>query len=149
MPLALLMLTMDISETDTSSTWERAVKLNPVQRQVARHVMAQAESRGTSVAFTVARLEKIKSDGRPHKTTIAIEKFKPETEYFATPKASSNAYLSAKVTNNTDKPLLPGKMNIFVGGDFVGASYTKFVAQNEEFQILISSAWKRFPGMIA
>ena len=61
--------------------------------------------------------------------------FKPETEYLTTPKVSSNAYLTAKVTNNTDKPLLPGKMNIFIGGDFVGASHTKFVAQNEEFKI--------------
>lgn len=108
-----------------------------VQSKVAQHVSARAESRGTSVAFAVARREKIKADGRPHKTTISVEQFKPEIEYFTTPKASNNAYLSAKITNNTDKPLLSGKMNVFVGGDYVGAAKMDFVAQNEEFRIFL------------
>lgn len=100
---------------------------------VAQTAVAQAVERGTAVFFEIEKPETIPSDGSQHKTTIAVETFKTDMVYEANPKLSPYAYLKSTITNNTSYPFLAGPMNIFLGADFIGTSWTKTIASSEKF----------------
>ncbi|MBI5361398.1 MAG: mucoidy inhibitor MuiA family protein [Planctomycetes bacterium] len=100
---------------------------------VANQAVAQAVERGTAVFFEIEKPENIPSDGSQHKTTIAVETFKTDMVYESNPKLSPYAYLKSTITNNTSYPFLAGPMNIFLGADFIGTSWTKTIASSEKF----------------
>ena len=84
---------------------------------------ATAEKRGQAVLFKIAKRESVPSDGNPHMTTIAIEKLKAGFSYTAVPRLNELAFLKARVTNDTSYPFLAGKINVFLGPDFIGPSF--------------------------
>lgn len=97
--------------------------------------VARVEEAGTSVLFRVERKQAIPSDGEPHKTTVAIEKFPAKFKYYTVPKLSLFAYLKATITNSTDYPLLAGEVNVFMGPDYVGKSRIKNIAPTQELDL--------------
>ncbi len=94
-------------------------------------------ARFSSVIFKIPKKANIPSDGSPHKTTIFSKKFPVKLEYISTPKISQHAYLKAKGTNDMSTPLLDGKMNVFMGGDFIGTTQTKGVLPQEKFEFTL------------
>lgn len=96
----------------------------------------QVEEQRSNVVFHVQRREKITSDGFPHNTTISIEDFDVKTEYLSIPRISPFVYLKGEITNNTDYPLLAGKINAFVGMNFTGNAFlNKTIASKERFDL--------------
>jgi uncharacterized protein (TIGR02231 family) len=95
---------------------------------------AEVESSGASVTFKVPRSVSIPSDGTPHKTTVTALDLEAELDYVTAPKIAEEAYLRAKIKNNTQVILLPGGANIFHEGNFVGRTYLKTIVPNEEFE---------------
>ena len=98
---------------------------------------ATAEKRGQAVLFKIAKRESVPSDGNPHMTTIAVENLKAGFSYTAVPKLNELAFLKARVTNDTSYPFLAGKINVFLGPDFIGSSFMENVATAEKYDLYL------------
>ena len=97
---------------------------------------AQTESRGPSVVFKVKGAETVPSKAEtPRKVTAAVLRFPVAFEYEAAPRLSPHAYLSSKVVNDSDVPLLPGTANVYFGDDYAGSSDLAGVAVGQEFKV--------------
>jgi len=70
---------------------------------------------------------------------IGSFQLKAETEYAAVPKLLPAAFLSAKVSNSSDYPLLAGKMNVFLDDTFVAASSLRTVMPGEKFDLALGA----------
>jgi len=114
-----------------------SVKEEAIPTEIAM-VFATAEEKGTAVAYKVTRKSTIKSDGTEHKVPISSQLLDAEFEYAATPKLSNYAYLMSKVKNSKEGQLLPGIVNIFLEGDFIGTSLiAKAIGAEEEFDLYL------------
>ncbi len=94
---------------------------------------AAVDSLGLNAVFVIRQNANIKSDNNAHQVSIFTRKFKSEMRYSVIPKVSEHAFLKAKVTNDTDYPLLAGPANVFLNGSFVAQSRIKSVAPKEKF----------------
>jgi uncharacterized protein (TIGR02231 family) len=98
---------------------------------------AQVESLGTSAVFKVPASANIPSDGQAHRSTIGILSLRGEPSWIATPKLAAGAFLKTKVKNNSDLPLLPGEVSLFLGDDFLGKSFLRLVAPTAGFDLFL------------
>ncbi len=108
---------------------ERAVKLD--------YDEARLEKSGAAVTFEIPRKQEIPSDGNFHGVAIATKDVKADFEYIAIPKIVEFPYLAAKFKNEEEYPLLAGKINLFLGSDFVGTSRLDTVAPGQESEIYL------------
>ncbi len=99
------------------------------------NLTAVAEKAGAAVTFAIARPLDIPSDGQFHGAAIAEKKVDAEFEYISTPKLAEFAYLLARFQNAETYPLLAGKINLFLGQDFVGTSDLETVAPGEKAEV--------------
>ena len=105
---------------------------------IAKPMISEVEERGISVVFNIKRRESIPSDGTPHKTTIDVKRLSlAELEYSSIPRLSPYAYLKATIINDTDYPLLAGKVNVFSGADYIGTSRIDTIAPQEECELFL------------
>lgn len=116
---------------------EKYVAASPAEeaRRKVQIVTALPVEVGTSVNFEIQRRENIPADNQLHKTTISRETLLAEFEYVATPKLSPYAYLKASLTNEEDYPFLAGRVNVFLGENFVGTSRLDTIASQEKFDL--------------
>ena len=99
-------------------------------------VYAQSESSGVSLVYKAARPVTIKSDGSETRVPLLSQNFDSVFEYAATPKLSSYAYLTTRVTNGSQDQLMAGRVNIFLDGTFVGVSaIDRTVSAGESFML--------------
>ncbi|OLC53924.1 MAG: hypothetical protein AUH92_04955 [Acidobacteria bacterium 13_1_40CM_4_69_4] len=96
---------------------------------------AQASRREVAVTFDLPGRLDIPSDGQAHKHVIATREMPAKVEHRAVPLVAPVVYLVAKVTLPGEVPLLPGKVQHFVGGDLVGSSWMGERAGGEEFPL--------------
>ena len=87
----------------------------------------------TSSVFEIPGSNTILSDNQEHQVTITIKDFPAYFRYSTVPKLSQFAYLKAKVTNDSEYPLLAGEANIFLDDNFVTTSTFDFAAPTDEF----------------
>ena len=76
----------------------------------------------------------IPSDGQPIKVAVAVERFDTEGFHESTPGVSTTAYLRARLTNRSTRPMLAGPTNIFVGGRFIGQGKVKTTAPQKQIE---------------
>ncbi len=98
---------------------------------------AQIQSSGPSVQYVLPKKETILSDGQSKKSSIQIYQFPANFVYQAVPKLSPYAYLRAKVKNNSEGLLLPGQVQVFLKGAYVGNSWIKSIGTDEEFDLFL------------
>lgn len=103
------------------------------------HPPAAIETHATSASFKVAVPSTIASDNSPQKVPIASEKLALVPEYRTTPKVLPSAFLTAKVTNSTDYPLLAGALNVFLDDTFVATSALRTVMPGEQFDLALGA----------
>jgi len=96
---------------------------------------AQAGRRDVAVTFELPAKLDIPSNGQPHKQRIASRQMEAKVEYHAVPRLVPAVYLVAKVTLPGEVPLLPGRVQHFVGTDLVGSSWMADRAAGEEFPL--------------
>jgi len=96
---------------------------------------SEISSEQTSVSFRVPRTVEIPSDNSQHGNVVAIEQLPVNLEFLAVPKLSPFVFLRSEIVNRASYPLLPGKVNIFVGNTFTGSSWLKKVATGEKFDL--------------
>jgi uncharacterized protein (TIGR02231 family) len=103
----------------------------------AEPVTAQLEAdRGLSFTFRIPGNADIPSDGSPHKRTLTTFDLEPELDYLAIPKHTDAVFRRIKVENSPDTPLLPGKVNLFAGDEFIGSTEIEYIPTGGELELL-------------
>lgn len=100
---------------------------------------ATLEAGATSASFKIATASTIPSDGSAQKVPIASTKLGANPEYLTVPKRQQTAFLTTKVVNSTDFPLLTGAMNVFLDGTFVATSNLRTVMAGEKFDLALGA----------
>jgi len=67
----------------------------------------------------------VPSNGQELRVPLAVESYPVKAFYEATPSLMTTAFLKASVVNKSDRPILMGPANIFVGKDFTGQGVLK------------------------
>lgn len=96
---------------------------------------AEVEQAGSSVLFTVPGLSGLKGDNSETRVTLARGELPAEYLYRSVPKLSEFAYLTAKLTNGTGYPLLPGKANVFLDGSLVSSTSLALIMPGQETDV--------------
>jgi len=92
------------------------------------------------VNFEIPRQVTIQSDEKPHKVSLCVLQLEAEFEYTIAPKLSKEAYLKAKIVNNSKYVLLQGPLNIFIDGSYVSqSSISNIVHTTESFAIFLGN----------
>jgi len=109
-----------------------------IEEEVADEIVSEGavvDAQATSVLFHIAGRSTIEGTNQPQKVSILQQSLKTDLQYVSVPSLSPFAYLKAKVTNNSDFPLLAGRTNIFMDNQFVSTSQIAFVAPDETFEV--------------
>ena len=86
-----------------------------------------------SVAFPIAGPLSIPSRQDPQLLEVARIELPAEYHAKATPVLTPRVFRLAKLTNTSDRVLLPGEATVYVGNDFVGRTSLPLVAAGEPF----------------
>ena len=100
---------------------------------------ATIETGATSASFKIAAASSVASDNSPQRVPIMSAKIAANPEYLTVPKRQQTAFLTAKVVNSTDFPLLAGAMNVFLDGTFVATSHLRTVMAGEKFDLALGA----------
>ena len=111
----------------------------PLQFKDAEVAQATIESGATSASFKIAATASVPSDNSPQKVPITTAKLAANPEYLTVPKRVATAYLTAKVVNASEFPLLAGAMNVFLDGTFVATSKLRTVMPGEKFDLALGA----------
>jgi uncharacterized protein (TIGR02231 family) len=117
-------------------TAARTSDAEPVE---SRYVEAQLENQATSASFKIQTPSSIPTDNAPQRVPIATAQLATAPEYTTTPKQIAAAFLTAKVTNTSDFPLLAGSMNVFLDDTFVASSSLPTVMPSEKFDLALGA----------
>jgi uncharacterized protein (TIGR02231 family) len=93
----------------------------------------------TSVAFRIPRPLDIPADGSQHGSTVAVAELPVSMAFMAVPKLSAAVFLKGEIVNQGAYPLLPGKINTFVGNTYTGSAQLKKIAAGETFELFFGS----------
>ncbi len=125
------MMSGAISEKKDKSLYEEEeVAEEPMEREEVT-----VDTKAASVVFGVGSKTTILSDNQPQQVNILERVYKTEFVHIAVPSKSSHAYLKAKITNDSDYPLLSGSSNIFMDNHFVAKSNIPFTASSANFEV--------------
>lgn len=105
----------------------------------ARYVQAEVQAQATSASFRIAVPATLPSDNSPQKIPVTTVDLAMTPEYQATPKLVPGAFLTAKVSNTSEFPLLAGAMNVFLDETFVAASHLRTVMPGEKFDLALGA----------
>jgi uncharacterized protein (TIGR02231 family) len=98
---------------------------------------ATLEAAATSASFRIGVPVSVISDNSPQKVPVTSAVLKAVPEYLTVPKRQPTAFLTAKVVNTSDFPLLAGAMNVFLDGTFVATSGLRTVMSGEKFDLAL------------
>jgi uncharacterized protein (TIGR02231 family) len=105
----------------------------------AELAQATIEAGATSASFKIGVASSVPSDNSPQKVPITGARLNASLEYNTVPKRLATAYLSAKVVNTSEFPLLAGAMNVFLDGTFVATSSLRTVMAGEKFDLALGA----------
>ena len=100
---------------------------------------ATVDAGSTSATFRVTTATTVPSDNAPQKVPITMAALNAMPEYATTPKRQAVAFLTSKVFNNSEFPLLAGAMNVFLDGTFVATSRLATVMPGEKFDLALGA----------
>jgi|GEM_PF-2840832 len=94
-----------------------------------------AGRRDVAVTFELPGKLDIPSDAQPHKHRVASLDLEGKSQYRTIPRLNPAIFLVSSVTLGGDIPLLPGRVQHFVGPDLVGSSWMVDHSAGEEFPL--------------
>lgn len=109
----------------------------PPEEKDATFAAATIEAGATSASFKIAVSSSVPSDNSPQRVPITSASLKAVPEYLTVPKRQTAAFLTSKVVNSSDFPLLAGAMNVFLDGTFVATSGLRTVMAGEKFDLAL------------
>ena len=103
----------------------------------ASFAAARIDQTATSASFKISAPSSVPSDNSPQKIPFTTAALAANPEYLTTPKLQPAAFLTAKVANTSEFPLLGGAMNVFLDGTFVATSALRTVMPEEKFELAL------------
>ncbi len=85
----------------------------------------------TNTEFEVRLAQDIPSDGQQYQVVVDDYELPADYQYYAAPKFDCHVYLTARVTDWEKYSLLPGQVNLFFDGAFIGKSHLNTQAAND------------------
>jgi uncharacterized protein (TIGR02231 family) len=110
-----------------------------LERFEVAKAQASLEAAATSASFKISMPASVPSDNSPQKIPITTAALAANPEYITTPKLQPAAFLTAKVVNSSEFPLLAGAMNVFLDGTFVATSNLRTVMAGEKFDLALGA----------
>ena len=110
-----------------------------LREQDAGFAAATIDTAATSASFKIIAPASVPSDNSPQKVPVTTTALAANPEYLTTPKLQAAAFLTAKVFNNSEFPLLAGAMNVFLDGTFVATSALRTVMPGEKFDLALGA----------
>ena len=103
-------------------------------------VFASLQARGTTAHFEGIGVSTVRTDGRPVRVPLGAQALAAKQRVVAAPEVSLNAARILELVNDTGRPLLPGKVALYLDGAFLGSTETDFVAAGESFTLFSGTA---------
>jgi hypothetical protein len=77
----------------------------------------------TTTVYDIEEAYTVLNDGKTYTADIASYEMKADYQYYVAPKITTEAFLTARVTDWQELNLLPGEANLFFEGTFLGKSF--------------------------
>jgi len=111
----------------------------PAPESEIAYDLAQVESGGPSVTYTINAPGALPSDGQAHHVNIARLEFDAALDYFCAPKATEQAFVRAQFKNASDYMMLPGKAALFHAQEFVGTRALETIASQQTVELFLGA----------
>ena len=115
----------------------QAMATDAVAEKDATFATASVDQTATSASFKIAAPASVPSDNSPQKIPVTTAALAAHPDYLTTPKLQPAAFLTAKVANTSEFPLLGGAMAVFLDGTFVATSALRTVMPEEKFELAL------------
>jgi len=109
----------------------------PPKPAVVKAQTSLVEEMATGSSYVIMRKVSIASDGKPHKVTVNHVDLTVTFEYICLPTKTSNCYLRAIATNNSQLTLLQGPLNIFMNNYFITKSSLSLTNPKETLKLYL------------
>lgn len=77
----------------------------------------------------------ILSDGNTYSLTVYESQMETDLSYETIPKIVEYVYLKGELVNDTERPMLAGKVNIFRNNGYIGSGYISYHSTDEKFDL--------------
>ena len=94
-----------------------------------------AEDQGLSVQLKVPGVVDFAGDGRPARVLVETIKLPAKFELVTIPKLLPHTFRAAEAQNLARYPLVPGRVELFSGGSFIGSSRLPLVARGDKLKL--------------
>jgi len=109
--------------------------LNDAIQQKSVRTFAKISGRATTAHFQALADKAVPSDGQPVRLPIGELNLNRTERIVAAPEASLNAARVFELNNKNGQALLPGKVTLYLGANFLGSTAIDFVGPGEEFSL--------------
>jgi uncharacterized protein (TIGR02231 family) len=109
--------------------------LNDAIQQKSVQTFAKISGRATTAHFRALADKAVPSDGQPVRLPIGDLNLNRTERIVAAPEASLNAARVFELNNKNGQALLPGKVTLYFGANFLGSTAIDFVGPGEEFSL--------------
>lgn len=123
--------------TKGNEEWQANIENQMDVQERAQVIFQQLAQRGTTAHFAALSPRTVRADGKSVRVPIATSDFSADVRVVAVPEVSLNAVRTARIKNGGERPILPGKVALFVDGAFIGTSEFGFVAPGETFSTFL------------
>jgi len=113
----------------------RNLDFNDAIQQKAVRTFAKLSERATTAHFPALADKAVPTDGQPVRLPIGEMSLSRTERIVAAPEASLNAARVFELNNQSEQALLPGKVTLYLGADFLGSTAIDFVGPGEEFSL--------------
>jgi len=103
----------------------------------AEESLARVEQSGAAVSYVAPGKVSIPADGAAHKVSAARYNLSPELDYVSAPGVVQAVYRRARARNESAYTLLAGKVNLFAGEEFLGATELELTAPQGEIELFL------------
>ena len=113
----------------------RNLDFNDAIQQKAVRTFAKLSERATTAHFPALADKPVPTDGQPVRLPIGELSLSRTERIVAAPEASLNAARVFELNNQSGQALLPGKVTLYLGTDFLGSTIIDFVGPGESFSL--------------
>ena len=113
----------------------RNLDFNDAIQQKAVRTFAKLSERATTAHFHALADKAVPTDGQPVRLPIGELSLTRVERIVAAPEASLNAARVFALNNKNGQALLPGKVTLYLGPNFLGSTSIDFVGPGEEFSL--------------
>jgi uncharacterized protein (TIGR02231 family) len=129
----------DLASSITVATKQQLEDTGALNINDAHLQEARVETQVSSASFQIPVAATILSDNSPQKVPVTSTRLDSTPEYLAIPKQLAAAFLTTKVANSSDFPLMAGPMNVFLDSTFVATSSLHTVMPGEKFDLALGA----------